>query len=189
MTFLKNFGVDLLGARMIFMIFFWRILGSIYWALKWFWWFFKNELQHVYWAINIMRVYKSHNHNVSNKNHALQRLASLWLRKQHTILVDSVKHSLSIWNSVKGTKRCFCYLLDPERRRVVQALHLCELSSLSRACFFIALMKGLGFGISSPLKFNQESFTSYLIQFLELHRWLNGLENQKRQKQSERKSL
>ena len=25
-----------------------------------------------------MRVYKSHNHNVSNKNHALQRLASLW---------------------------------------------------------------------------------------------------------------
>ena len=67
-----------MGAQVFFMIFFWRILGSIYWALKWFWWFFKNELQHVYCAINIMRVYKSHNHNVSNKNHALQRLASLW---------------------------------------------------------------------------------------------------------------
>ena len=36
------------------------------------------------------------------------------LRKRHTILVDSVKHSLSIWDSVKRTKRCFCYLLDPE---------------------------------------------------------------------------
>ena len=39
----KSFGVDLLGAQMIFMI-------------------FLNELQHVYWAVNIMRIYKSHNH-------------------------------------------------------------------------------------------------------------------------------
>ena len=46
----------------------------------------------------------------------MQRYDALFmrLRNRHTILVDSVKHNLSIWNYVKGTKRFFCYLLDPQ---------------------------------------------------------------------------
>ena len=43
----------------------------------------------------------------------------------YTILVDSVKHSLSIWDSVKGTKRCFCYLLDPELEGVWYRRYTC----------------------------------------------------------------
>ena len=47
------------------------------------------------------------------------------LRRRHTILVESVKHSLSIWDSVKGTKRCFCFLLDPSEEGVWYRRYSC----------------------------------------------------------------
>ena len=79
MIFLKNFGVDLLGAQMIFMIFLKKFVVDLLGAQMIFMIFLKsfgvdllgtqmifmiflNELQHVYWAVNIMRIYKSHNH-------------------------------------------------------------------------------------------------------------------------------
>ena len=43
----------------------------------------------------------------------------------HTILIESVKHSLSIWDSVKGTKRCFCFLLDPSKEGVWYRRYTC----------------------------------------------------------------
>ena len=50
---------------------------------------------------------------------------SLSLRKRHTVFVDSVEHSLSVWDSVKGTKKCFCFLLDPEKEGVWYRRYSC----------------------------------------------------------------
>ena len=50
---------------------------------------------------------------------------SLSLRKRHTVFVDSVEHSLSVWDSVKGSKKCFCFLLDPEKEGVWYRRYSC----------------------------------------------------------------
>ena len=47
------------------------------------------------------------------------------LNKRHTVFVESVQHTLSIFDSVKGTKRCFCFLLDPEREGVWYRRYSC----------------------------------------------------------------
>ena len=35
------------------------------------------------------------------------------LHKRYTIEVESVEHHINIWNSIPGTKKSFCYFLDP----------------------------------------------------------------------------
>ena len=101
MIFLKKFVVDLLGAQMIFMIFL-KSFGVDLLDTQMIFMIFLNELQHVYWAVNIMRIYKAHNHETFKE-----------------------QISLSIWDSVKGTKRCFCYLLDPELEGVWYRRYTC----------------------------------------------------------------
>ena len=55
----------------------------------------------------------------------LKIIVFLSLRKRRTVYVDSVEHSPSIWDSVKGTKNCFCFLQDPEKEGVWYRRYSC----------------------------------------------------------------
>ena len=57
--------------------------------------------------------------------------------KRRTVYVDSVEHSLSIWDSVKGTKKCFCFLLDPKKEGVWYRRYSCFSCSECRQIEFL----------------------------------------------------
>ena len=67
----------------------------------------------------------------------LKIIVFLSLRKRRTVYVDSVEHSPSIWDSVKGTKNCFCFLQDPEKEGVWYRRYSCFSCSECRQIEFL----------------------------------------------------
>ena len=107
----------------------------------------------------------------------------LSLRKRRTVYVDSVEHSLSIWDSVKGTKKCFCFLLDPEKEGVWYRRYSCFSCSECRQMEFLKctnVYAGKCFFLS--LRFSLVFSSSSLAIMLVKSEWCNGRESQKTQR-------
>ena len=73
-------------------------------------WVSKNFL----WVSLLQKTFQSRQSKVLLK--VLYYWISLSLQKRHTVFVDSVEHSLSVWYSVKGTKNAFDISLIRKRR-------------------------------------------------------------------------
>ena len=115
----------------------------------------------------------------------LKIIVFLILCKRRTVYVDSVEHSLSIWDSVKGTKKCFCFLLDPEKEGIWYLRYSCFSSSECRQIEFLKctnVYAGKWLLYLKSLRFSLVFSSSSLTIMLVKSEWCNGRESQKTQR-------
>ena len=108
---------------------------------------------------------------------------SLSLRKRHTVFVDSVEHSLSVWDSVKGTKKCFCFLLDPEKEGVWYRRYSCFSCSKCKELEFLdCTNKSAGKWAFKKFKIQSSILFKLFDPILGSLKWFIGKASQKMRK-------